>query len=127
MTPEQITEFIENNKLISRGYCFSITIGNKSSFYGFFVPFPDEKELAKQNRWRFVPIDQYGDFYWDRYRTGSPNPAYSLIIEVSQITNIELIRQDRLDQYPYTDLKDFHSGTRLSSDKNENDGASFHA
>lgn len=92
MQPLEILDFVNQAKDVSDGFCVAVTQNNTSSFYGFFEIFDDSAELMKTNKWRFIPINYCHEYFYDKRNRRTINPDFSIIIDGSTITNLEVIR-----------------------------------
>jgi hypothetical protein len=90
MDPAEILEFIYRSNT-REDCCVSVTQNNSSTYYGYFDIFDDSTELMKENKWRFVPIHHFNEFFHDKRKSNKPNPVYSVIIEGSSISRLELL------------------------------------
>jgi hypothetical protein len=93
VSKEHIQYFVSKMSSIPMGCCIAVTQENDITHYGFFGAFNDSEELTKQNKWRFIPLDQIMDYYEDLKQSKRPNPEYSIVIEGNSVTSLELIRK----------------------------------
>ena len=85
---ERINE-IEQKYMVTYKFLTLVSCKNNVAHHGYFQQFDDYFELRKINKFRFIPIQNAIPFREENERTGTLNKAYSIIINVADIENIE--------------------------------------
>lgn len=90
MTKEDFAREIENI-YVNNDSVIKITFKNNKMVYGGFKIFDDYEVLKKQYKFRFVPSDKRKDYNTAIREQGKPEPAYSVIIDCTEIAKIQFV------------------------------------
>lgn len=90
MAKEYIAKLIEK-KYSSTTESVLVTYKNHQMFIGYFHLFDDHLELKKQLKYRFVPKKNLIAFQEELEKTGKLNPVHTIIIDCSEISEIEFL------------------------------------